>query len=72
LRDRVRHRRATGFALDPDVVVKMLCVGIVVGSLVDIPIVRMVLAPAATAGLGAVNWWTPKPMGNRHESHGGA
>jgi uncharacterized membrane protein YdfJ with MMPL/SSD domain len=53
----------TGFAIDPDVVVKMMCVGIIVGSLVDTLIVRMVQAPAATAGLGAVNWWTPNPWG---------
>jgi uncharacterized membrane protein YdfJ with MMPL/SSD domain len=53
----------TGFVIDPDVVVKMLCVGIIVGSLVDTLIVRMVQAPAATAGLGAVNWWTPNPRG---------
>jgi RND superfamily putative drug exporter len=50
----------TGFAIDPDVVVKMLCVGIIVGPLVDTLIVRMVQVPAATAGLGGVSWWTPK------------
>jgi uncharacterized membrane protein YdfJ with MMPL/SSD domain len=43
-----------------NVVVKMLCVGIIVGPLVDTLIVRMVQVPAATAGLGDVSWWTPK------------
>jgi RND superfamily putative drug exporter len=50
---------AAGFALDPDVVVKMLCVGIVVGLLVDVLIVRMILTPVTAATLGAFARWTP-------------
>jgi uncharacterized membrane protein YdfJ with MMPL/SSD domain len=37
----------------------MLCVGIVVGLLVDVLIVRMILTPVTAATLGAFARWTP-------------
>ncbi|CRK53659.1 MMPL family protein [Rhodococcus sp. RD6.2] len=49
----------TGFALDADVTVKMLGVGLAVAVLIDVTIVRMVLVPATMALLGRFNWWAP-------------
>lgn len=40
------------FALDPDVLVKMTCVGVAVGILIDVIAVRMVLMPAMMLNLG--------------------
>ncbi|WP_018634885.1 MMPL family transporter [Parafrankia elaeagni] len=48
-----------GFALDPDVTVKMVGVGMAVAVLVDATIIRMVLVPATMALLGRANWWLP-------------
>jgi RND superfamily putative drug exporter len=45
------------FALDPDIVVKMMCVGMVVGLFIDAIVIRMILAPATMALLGRSNWW---------------
>jgi RND superfamily putative drug exporter len=51
------------FALDPDIVVKMLCVGAVVGVLINAVVIRMVLAPATMQILGAACWWCPGRRG---------
>jgi len=48
-----------GFALDPDVTVKMLGVGMASAIFVDATVVRMVLVPATMALLGRANWWRP-------------
>lgn len=40
------------FALDPDVIVKMTCVGVAVGILVDVVAVRMILMPVMLRKLG--------------------
>jgi RND superfamily putative drug exporter len=40
------------FALDPDVLVKMTCVGVAVGILIDVVAVRMILMPAMMLNLG--------------------
>jgi len=48
-----------GFALDPDVTVKTLGIGMAVAVLIDATIVRMVLVPATMALIGRVNWWLP-------------
>ncbi|MEV6490801.1 MMPL family transporter, partial [Actinoplanes sp. NPDC051633] len=46
-----------GFALDPDVTVKTLGLGMAVAVLIDATLVRMVLVPATMALLGRANWW---------------
>lgn len=48
-----------GFALDADVTIKMMGVGLATAVLVDATIVRMVLVPATMTILGQWNWWTP-------------
>jgi putative drug exporter of the RND superfamily len=40
------------FALDPDVLVKMTCVGVAVGILIDVVAVRMILMPVMMLNLG--------------------
>jgi RND superfamily putative drug exporter len=40
------------FALDPDVIVKMTCVGVAVGILIDVVAVRMILMPVMMLKLG--------------------
>ncbi|MFB9414812.1 MMPL family transporter [Dactylosporangium matsuzakiense] len=49
-----------GFALDPDVTVKMIGVGMAVAVFVDATLVRLVLVPATMAMLGRLNWWLPR------------
>jgi RND superfamily putative drug exporter len=49
-----------GFALDPDVTVKTLGLGMAVAVLIDATLVRMVLVPATMALLGRANWWPVK------------
>jgi putative drug exporter of the RND superfamily len=49
-----------GFALDPDVTVKMTGVGMAAAVLIDATIVRMLLVPAVMAMLGTANWWIPR------------
>ncbi|MGW5073173.1 MMPL family transporter [Rhodococcus sp. NPDC004095] len=49
----------TGFALDGDITVKMMGVGLAVAVLIDATVVRMVLVPATMALLGRANWWLP-------------
>ncbi len=50
----------TGFALDPDVTVKMMGLGMAVAVLIDATLVRLVLAPATMTLLGRANWWLPR------------
>ncbi|WP_238010376.1 MMPL family transporter [Dactylosporangium sp. AC04546] len=49
-----------GFALDPDVTVKMTGVGMAVAVLIDATLVRLVLVPATMTLLGRANWWLPR------------
>jgi len=49
----------TGFAIDPDITVKMMGVGMAVAVLVDATVVRLVLVPATMTLLGRFNWWLP-------------
>jgi RND superfamily putative drug exporter len=48
-----------GFALDPDVTVKMTGVGMAAAVFIDATLVRLVLVPATMALLGRANWWLP-------------
>ncbi|HEX6872312.1 MAG TPA: MMPL family transporter [Micromonosporaceae bacterium] len=52
----------TGFALDPDVTVKMIGVGMAVAVLIDATLIRLVLVPAVMLLLGRVNWWLPRSL----------
>jgi RND superfamily putative drug exporter len=49
-----------GFALDPNVTVKMMGVGMAVAVLVDATVVRLVLVPATMSLLGRANWYLPR------------
>jgi putative drug exporter of the RND superfamily len=49
-----------GFALDTNLVIKMLGLGMAVAVAVDATIVRLILVPATMAILGRANWWLPK------------
>jgi RND superfamily putative drug exporter len=49
-----------GFALDPNVTVKMMGVGMAVAVLIDATVVRLVLVPATMALLGRANWYLPR------------
>lgn len=48
-----------GFAMEPDVTVKQLGVGLATAVLIDATVVRMILVPATMALLGRANWWLP-------------
>jgi putative drug exporter of the RND superfamily len=48
------------FALDPDSIVKIMCLGVAVGLFVDVALVRMILLPAALTLLGRSTWWMPR------------
>ncbi|WP_404867930.1 MMPL family transporter [Kitasatospora griseola] len=52
----------TGFAIDPDMTVKMMGVGMAVAVLIDATVVRLVLVPATMTLLGRYNWWLPRPL----------
>jgi RND superfamily putative drug exporter len=63
-----------GFALDPDVTVKMIGIGMAVAVLVDMTVIRLVLVPATMALLGRANWWLPRWLDRilpRIDLHGG-
>ena len=49
-----------GFALDPDVTVKTMGLGMAVAVLIDATLVRMVLVPATMTLMGRANWWLPR------------
>lgn len=53
---------ALGFALEPDVVVKQMGVGLAAAVLLDATVVRLVLVPATMTMLGAYAWWLPAWM----------
>jgi putative drug exporter of the RND superfamily len=48
-----------GFATDPEVIVKILGIGLGVAIMIDVLIVRMLVAPAVTTLLGDQAWWLP-------------
>ena len=48
------------FVLEPNVVVKMLGVGLATAVLVDATVVRLMLVPAVMILVGKGNWWLPK------------
>ncbi|MGK5682742.1 MMPL family transporter [Actinoplanes sp. URMC 104] len=50
----------TGFALDPDVTVKTIGIGMATAVLVDATLIRLVLVPATMTLLGRANWWQPR------------
>jgi RND superfamily putative drug exporter len=49
-----------GFATDPDVVVKTIGVGLASAILIDVLVVRLVVAPAVMTLLGDRAWWFPR------------
>ncbi|HTU14000.1 MAG TPA: MMPL family transporter [Solirubrobacterales bacterium] len=51
------------FALSPDVMLKLIGVGLAAAILIDAVIVRLILVPAVMALLGDRAWWTP---GSKH------
>jgi RND superfamily putative drug exporter len=48
-----------GFATDPNVIVKIFGIGLGVAIMIDVLIVRMVVAPAVMTLLGDRAWWLP-------------
>ncbi len=48
-----------GFAFDPNVVVKMVGIGLATAIAVDATLVRLILVPATMALLGRANWYIP-------------
>jgi putative drug exporter of the RND superfamily len=50
------------FALDPEVFIKLIGVGLASAILIDATIVRMILVPAVMALLGDRAWWTPRRL----------
>ena len=54
-----------GFATDPDVVVKTIGVGLSAAILIDVLIVRMIVAPAVMTLLGDRAWWLPAWLDRR-------
>jgi RND superfamily putative drug exporter len=48
------------FALSPDVMLKLIGIGLAAAILIDATIVRMVLVPALMRLLGERAWWTPR------------
>jgi len=48
-----------GFAFDPNVVIKMIGVGMAAAIAIDATLIRLVVVPAAMALLGRANWYLP-------------
>jgi RND superfamily putative drug exporter len=48
------------FLLSPNVVVKMLALGLGVSVLIDATVIRLLIVPAAMFLFGRLNWWTPR------------
>ena len=48
------------FLLSPNVVVKMLALGLGASILIDASIIRLLVVPATMFLLGKANWWTPR------------
>jgi RND superfamily putative drug exporter len=53
------------FIPSPDVVLKVIGVGMAAAILIDATIVRMLLVPAVMHLLGRANWWIPDWLGSR-------
>ena len=49
-----------GFVTDGEVIVKMFGLGLAAAIIVDVLVVRMILAPAALMLLGERAWWFPR------------
>ena len=49
-----------GFAFDPNVVIKMIGVGMAAAIAIDATLIRLVVVPAAMALLGRANWYLPR------------
>ncbi len=49
-----------GFATDPDVVIKIFGIGLGTAIMIDVLVVRMVVAPAVMTLLGDRAWWFPQ------------
>ena len=59
-----------GFAMDPNVTVKTVGVGMAAAVLIDATLVRLVLAPAAMTLLGKAGWWLPRGLARRQRCRG--
>ncbi|HXT91660.1 MAG TPA: MMPL family transporter [Trebonia sp.] len=57
-----------GFAMDPNVTVKTVGVGMAAAVLIDATLVRLILAPAAMTLLGKAGWWLPRSLARRQPS----
>ena len=53
------------FVPSPDVVLKVIGVGMASAILIDATVVRLLLVPAVMHLLGRANWWLPSWMGSR-------
>jgi RND superfamily putative drug exporter len=53
------------FVPSPDVVLKVIGVGMAAAILIDATVVRMLLVPAVMHVLGRVSWWMPASLGRR-------
>ncbi len=49
-----------GFALDDDITIKMMGLGLAVAVFIDITVIRLILVPATMTLLGRFNWWLPQ------------
>ena len=52
-----------GFAFDPNVVIKMIGVGMAAAIAIDATLIRLVVVPATMALLGPASWYFPKWLG---------
>ncbi len=53
------------FALSPDIMLKLIGIGLAAAILIDATIVRMILVPALMRLLGERAWWTPRLLAAR-------
>jgi RND superfamily putative drug exporter len=53
------------FVPSPDVVLKLIGVGMAAAILLDATVVRLLLVPAAMHMLGRFNWWIPRRLDRR-------
>ena len=53
------------FALSPDLILKLIGIGLAAAILIDAVLVRMLLLPAVMRLLGEAAWWTPARFGRR-------
>jgi RND superfamily putative drug exporter len=62
------------FALSPDVMLKLIGIGLATAILIDATIVRMLLVPAVMRLMGERAWWTPRILRARgqHADRAGA